>query len=170
MLKRQSITINEHILLLLSKIREWKQNHVITSKIGGILTFNQDWQAHQFVNINDVIFNITPPSQQMSGWMKVKGNGTGNIKPGQKVQVELENYPALKYGFIEGTVNSINLIPDQHGYLVKLKFKSPLVTTYNISLEGQSYLIGSGKIITQPRRLLTRFTDKIFYALNFTEL
>lgn len=153
-------------LLLLSQIRKWKQKHLLVAKINGEVSFNQAWKHHQFVHLDDTMFSIAPANQQMEAWMKVSGNGVGKIKPGQRVHIELENYLPAEFGLIEGLVSSINTIPDEKGYLVKLTLPKQLTSSYGIVLKGHPYLRGTGKIITRPRRLLSRFTDKINYAFD----
>lgn len=165
-LQKKLATINDQRTLLLSKIKEWKLEHLLTSPINGTLSFNQDWKTYQYVNANETLFTIIPKDQKMDGWMNVNSNGMGKIKPGQKVQIELVNFPAAEYGLFEGIVKSINSVPDQHGYLVKLSLPNDLTSSYGFELQGHAYLEGSAKIITKPRRLLARFTDKITYAFK----
>ena len=160
------VNINEQRSYLLSKIREWKEQHLILAQTSGTLSFNQHWKNKQFVQKGDTLFNIIPLIQQMDAWMIVSGKGVGKIKAGQKVQIELENYPATEFGLLEGMVRTINAVPDQEGYLVKIDIPNEMTTSYGIAFNSHPYLQGTGKIITQPRRLLTRFTDKLMYAID----
>ena len=169
-LQKERTHINEQRALLLSKIQAWKLKHLLISPISGTLSFNQAWKPHQFVNANDTLFTIIPKDQKMDGWMNVSSQGVGKIKPGQKVQIELVNYPAVEYGLFEGVVKSINSVPDKHGYLVKLALPNELTSSYGVELAGHAYLEGSARIITRPRRLLSRFTDKITYVFKDVDL
>lgn len=165
-LELETESIQEHKLLLLSKIREWKQKHMLISQISGTVSFNQAWKLHQFVNLDDTLFTVIPSSQQMDAWMMVSGNGVGKIKPDQYVQIELENYPSAEFGLLEGKVVSINKVPNKQGYLVKLSLPDQLISNYGVTFADDPFLKGRGKIITKPRRLFTRFTDKITYAFD----
>lgn len=155
--------------LMLSKIKRWEKVHLIVSQMNGIVSFNQSLKPHQFVRSDEILFSIIPVSDSMEAWMKVSGRGVGKVKPGQHVQIELENYLAAEFGTFQGVVSSISTVPDKQGYLVKLTLPKQLISSYGVALKSQPMLKGVGKIITKPRRLITRFTDKITYALSHIE-
>jgi multidrug efflux pump subunit AcrA (membrane-fusion protein) len=163
--KKEEEIVDKSILLL-SKVKSWKKNHVIVAKISGNISFNQYWKKNSIVDKDTALLNIIPSSPSMGAWMRVSGKGVGKIKSGQLVQIELDNYPAVEFGTINAKVESINMIPSSDGYLVKLELPSKLISSYGKIFEGITYLKGNGKIITQPRRLLTRFTDKILYSAD----
>jgi len=158
--------ITEKSLLFISKIKEWKKEHLVVAKISGDVSFSQDWKKNNQVVENTTLLSIIPKDQRMGAWMKVSGLGVGKIKSGQTVQIELENYSAAEFGTIEAKVNSINMIPSEDGYLVKLDIPKNMKSSHGKVFTGIPYLKGNGKIITQPRRLLTRFTDKIWYSVD----
>jgi multidrug resistance efflux pump len=158
--------IVEKSLLLLSKIKTWKKDHLVVAKISGKISFSQDWKKNSVINKDTTLLLIIPNSQKMGAWMKVSGFGVGKIQTGQTVQIELDNYPAAEFGTITAKVNSINMIPSHDGYLVKLAIPENMISSYGKDFDGIPYLKGNGKIITQNRRLLTRFTDKIWYSIE----
>ncbi len=158
--------VEQQRLLLLSKIKQWQLQHLILARSSGHITFNQSLKPYQFVRQDQVIFSITPPGKRMDAWMKVNGKGLGKLKPGLKVQITLESFPAAEFGILEAQVYSFSPIPDQEGYLVKLTLPEKLISSHGISLNGHPYMKGSGKIITQSKRLLTRFVDNISYAFS----
>lgn len=71
-------------------------------------------------------------------------NNFGKIKVGQKVNIELDNYPDTEFGVLNGTVKSIFVIPDKEGlYFIDVKlgldklnpWPDKMITSYNKEIE-----------------------------------
>jgi len=60
--------------------------------------------------------------------------GAGKVKPGQKVNIKLTNYPYLEYGMVRGVVTRLSGVPNQNNYLVEVSLPSGLKTNYKKQL------------------------------------
>lgn len=153
---------------LKKSIKDWESRYVLKSNIYGKVSFLNYWSVNQNVNQGDLVFTIIP-SKNSSFVAKLKSpaQNSGKIKIGQRVNIKLENYPDTEFGTLQGTVNSISLIPTQEGqYLINVSLPSTLVTSYNKTIAFKQEMRGSAEIITQDLRLIERFFYQIKKAVN----
>ena len=85
---------------------------------------------------------------------------SGKVKPGQKVNIRLQNFPENEYGILRGTVKNISLTPTQDGahayYSVEITLNDGLITTYEKELPYISDMQGQADIITEDISFLER--------------
>jgi HlyD family secretion protein len=85
---------------------------------------------------------------------------SGKVKPGQKVNIRLQNFPENEYGILRGTVKNISLTPTQNGgmayYSVEITLNDGLITTYKKELPYISDMQGQADIITEDISFLER--------------
>ena len=105
----------------------------------------------------DEIMTIIPGDKNYYGNAKVQIAGSGKIKIGQKINIKFDNYPYGEYGIIEGSVQSISLIPKENTYNVTAQLLNGLLTSYGKKLEFKSEMSGQAEIITEDLRLIERF-------------
>ena len=125
------------------------------------LTF---WNKNQVVNTGDLIFTIIPTNNEsFIGKIIAPAANSGKIKKGQKVQIQLANYPSDEYGELNGNVKIISLVPNQEGfYLIDVALPKKLITTYTKEIDFRQEMKGTANIITEDLRLIERF----FYQLK----
>ncbi|MCJ8269176.1 MAG: HlyD family secretion protein [Psychrosphaera sp.] len=153
---------------LASQIDQWQQKYLLTSPSEGVVAFSNYWSVNQHVKSGDVVVNVVNADSTKMGKMELNQQGAGKVKIGQRVYIELVSFPAHEYGRLEGKVQAISLVPGQNGYLVDVELPQDLTTTYGRKLPFSPNLLGTAKVITQDRRLLERFLDKIIYAFDQT--
>ncbi|MFT4927280.1 MAG: multidrug efflux pump subunit AcrA (membrane-fusion protein) [Phenylobacterium sp.] len=151
---------------LMSQIDQWQQTYLLVAPTAGSASFSNYWSINQQVKIADVVVSIVNGSVSKVGKMWVDQRGAGKIKPGQSVSIELASFPAQEYGKLEGTVKSIALLPDSRGYMVDVALPDTLTSSYGKSLGFTPNMTGKAKVVTQKKRLLERFLDKIIYAFD----
>ena len=140
-------------------IRDWESRYVLKSNIEGKVSFLNYWSVNQTVNQGDLVFTIIP-SENSSFVAKLKSpaQNSGKIKIGQSVNIKLESYPDTEFGTLQGTVNSISLIPNQEGlYLINVDLPQTLITSYNKTIAFKQEMRGTAEIITEDLRLIDRF-------------
>lgn len=93
---------------------------------------------------------------------KVQLSGSGHIKTGQQVHIKLDNYPSAEHGMLEGTVETISLLPKEQNYLIRIKFSDGLRTTYGKTIDLKQEMVGQAEIVTRDVRLMERF----FYQMR----
>ncbi|MEK6153677.1 HlyD family efflux transporter periplasmic adaptor subunit [Flavobacteriaceae bacterium 3-367] len=145
-------------------IKNWELKYVLVSSIAGRVSFLSFRNENQTVNQGDLVFTIVPKGNSaFLGKIKAPARNSGKIKTGQAVNIRLANYPYTEFGMLEGSVQSISLVPDNEGnYLIDVKLPEKLITTYNKEIEFKQEMRGTVQIITQDLRLIERF----FYQLK----
>lgn len=149
---------------LMSALEQWKYKYVVESPIDGTITFINYWSKNQWVTTGERIASvIAQDSMEVVGRMNVPSANFGEVEIGQPVYVRLKSYPYLRFGMLRGVVRNISAIPDvQTGtYIVEVVFPNGLTTTYRKSLSLIQRMDGTGKIVTQDRRLIEIFTEPI---------
>lgn len=149
---------------LKKEIDDWEKKYVLRSSIGGQVTFLSVWDKNQIVQLGDLIFTIIPIDERSYiGKIEAPAANSGKIKPSQKVQIQLANYPSDEYGELNGTIASISPVPNQEGnYLINVNIDQSLTTSYNKKIPFRQEMKGAAKIITEDLRLIERF----FYQLK----
>ena len=82
---------------------------------------------------------------------------TTDLRTGQRVVLELDKYPAGRFGYLEGSIQHI-LPPTTHDgeYQVTVGLSGGLVTTERMEVAFEQGLNGRAKIITDEQSLLAR--------------
>ena len=151
---------------LVNQLRSWEQVFVLKTPVEGEVTFTNYWSANQFVSSGNVVFTIIPEnSQDIIGKAIIPVLGAGKIKPGQKVNIKLDNYPHMEFGIIEGTIISISAVPvvSEKGnyYTAEIQLKNRLITNYKKELPFNQEMQGTAEIITKDRRLIERLIEPL---------
>lgn len=157
-------TMRQSFLQLKKDLTEWEQKFVLKSNIQGQVSFLSVWDKNQTVNIGDLIFTIIPIDERAYvGKIQAPAANSGKIKNGQKVQIQLANYPSDEYGKLNGNIASISPVPNQEGnYLIDVAIDKKLETSYGKTIDFKQEMQGNAKIITEDLRLMERF----FYQLK----
>ena len=113
-------------------IEDWKMTYLFISPAGGILSYNNVWQKNQNVNGGDKVFSIVASQTgDIIGKIKLPVNGSGKVKPGQRVNISVTGYPYMEFGFLTGTVVSVSLLTDSDSmYTVTVSLPQDLCTSY----------------------------------------
>jgi HlyD family secretion protein len=156
-------------------IEDWELNYVLQSPIKGKVTFTNYWIENQNVTSGSVVFNIVPDSTS-----KIIGKGmlpvsrSGKVKPNQKVNIRLQNFPENEYGILRGMVQHISLVPVQTGgaayYSVEIDLTNGLTTSYKKELPYLSDMQGQADIITEDISLLERLVLPLKKVLKESKL
>ena len=144
---------------LKKSIRDWENRYVLKSKMDGKVSFLSYWSVNQTVNQGDLVFTIIPSENSaFVAKLKSPAQNSGKVRVGQNVNIKLENYPDTEFGTLQGTVNTISLIPNQNGlYLIDVVLPSTLITSYNKTIDFKQEMRGTAEIITEDLRLIERF-------------
>jgi len=152
---------------LLAAIENWEQIYLLVSPIEGTVTFNTVWTNHQFVNASDKILAVVPELQgALVGKIHSPAEFSGKIRTGQKVNIKLAGYPYMEYGTLQGTVESISLIPENNNYTIDITLPAGLKTNTGKELNFTGELSGQAEIITDDRSLFERVLSPLKYLLK----
>lgn len=150
-------------LQLRTEIRHWEMQYVLRSPIEGKVSFTHYWSVNQNVTSGSEIFTVVPLSGfEILGKASLPTARSGKVKVGQKVNIQLDNFPENEYGVIQGKVANISLISTNDGasnynYTVEISLPQNLETTYRKTLPYMPNMQGTAKIITEDISLLERF-------------
>lgn len=145
-------------------IRNWEYNYVLSSSIGGVVSFQQFWSANQYVAANDIVYTIMPlDKSRLLGKLVLPSQNAGKVTIGQKVLVKLDNFPYQQYGMLVGKVKSISVSPSSDGnYFVFISLPEGTKTSYQKNLGFDQELLGNAEIITEDLSV----AERIFYKIK----
>ncbi len=146
---------------LLAAIEIWENEFVLRAPTDGTVAFYDFWADQQFVTQGKSVFIIAPHISQLLGRIPVQQGGAGKVKPGQVVNIKLNDYPAREFGMVKGRVRSVSLVAQQGQQLVSVDIDYPLVTTYGRQIAFKQEMVGDARIVTNDRRLIGRLFDEI---------
>ena len=146
---------------LQADLLNWEMNYTLVAPIDGKITFTNFWVENQNVTAGSAVFTIVPDGRlTMIGKAQLPVARSGKVKPGQKVNIRLQNFPENEYGILRGTVKNISLTPTQTGemayYSVEITLNDGLITTYKKELPYMSDMQGQADIITEDISFLER--------------
>jgi len=147
-------------------IREWENKYVIKAPFTGTLEFFKFIDDGSFVQSSEPLFSVIPDNQFIKGHALLPNIGSGKVKLGQEVIIKLTSYPYQEYGYLEGTVKSISLLPKDNMYLISLDMPKGLISNTGIEFNFSKEMTGVGEIITNKRRLINRLYEKITHLIE----
>ena len=148
------------------QLEEWSKNTAWIAPFDGKILFNKQLHLHSFYKPTEASIVIVPQKSKYSGVISISNLGAGKVIKGQKVIIELIDFPKNDFGIIEGKVTSITSIAKDNKYEILVQLPASLKTSYNKELPAKAILKGSAKIITKDKRLLERFFEKIIVAIQ----
>jgi multidrug efflux pump subunit AcrA (membrane-fusion protein) len=156
--------INRQLNLLHSEIIEWKDVYVLEAAESGEVSYVKSVSEGEYIQPEKPLFAIIPSNKSKKGEITVSAAGLGKVQEGQRVIIELDEYPAHEYGQLNGEVVSVTKVSavvkeNQNSaaqYNVKVALADELKTTYNKPIKLDGELNGNAKIITHDRSILER--------------
>lgn len=147
-------------------INSWEKNTAWKAPFEGKILFNRQLNINSFYKAGDASLVLVPNGNRFNAIMKIKAEGAGKIKKGQKVFIELLDFPKNDYGALHGKVKSITSIAKEDTYEVEITLPKTLLTTYKKKIPTKAVLKGNAKILTQNKRLISRFFDKVINLIE----
>jgi len=105
---------------------------------------------------------VIPKDTRVIGYVQIPPQGIGRVKIGQRVNIQLANYPKQEFGQLRGEIVSLSQVPTmnpeskQGYYFAKVILPDGLKTTYNKELGRTAEMIGTASIITKDLSILER--------------
>lgn len=152
--------LNESVITLMTKIKDWETKNLLTSPINGKLDRSSLWSENQFIANGEVIATIIPKNPtEIICRAFANARAIGAIKQGQRVLIKLDGFNSQVFGSIEGVVSSVSNIPLNEEYLVKIELPSQLTTNEGKQIPLIQELTGVAEVITSEIRLLFKLID-----------
>lgn len=136
----------------------------------GRVTLVSYWSENQHVAVGDKLASIIPDGDtEVIGRMQVPTAGFGKVQVGQTVNVKLNGYPYMEFGVLRGTIRTLSAVPEQvqaqgvstAAYIAEVVFRDGMLTSYKKELPMIQQMDGTGEIITEDMRLISRFVQPI---------
>ena len=159
--KAQNLLIEE-MNVLKSRLTFWEQTFIVRSPIAGIVSFTNFYNKNQQVKKDEIVFAVIPEKQSLIiGRISLPLKGAGKVTIGQRVNIRFDNFPYMEYGFLNGTIKNISLMPNNENYVVEVELPQDMKTNYNIPLKFSQEMKGTAEIITEDLRLIERFFNPV---------
>ena len=157
----QKNTFIQALHTLQSQIEAWQFKYLLEAPVSGTVSFAGFFQENQEIKTGQQLFYIIPPNTKYFVEMMIPQYNFGKVKEGQKVLLKFQAYPYQQYGSVEGTIEHINTLPSDSGYLAKVILPKGLLTNYQKPLQYRHGLFAQAEIITENMRLLQRFYSNL---------
>ncbi|WP_312330131.1 HlyD family efflux transporter periplasmic adaptor subunit [Sphingobacterium sp.] len=114
-------------------------------------------------NTLDMIIWVVPEAKTFEIKLSYKDDKSGQVSKGQKVKMYLSEYPADKYGYIEGQVQEVYpfKLEDKNQALVRISTPK-LRTSQNVDIPLRHVMNGNAEIILSNNTIYTRIFNSIF--------
>lgn len=143
---------------LQNAINGWELNYCLISPIKGKITFSTYRIENLYVSQGENIFTVVPEeSDILLGKANLPIYRSGKVIEGQRVIIRFNNFPDQEFGFVEGRVSSVSLVPSDENYLVEIALPNGLKTNYGKELPASQEMKASADIVTEDLRLIERF-------------
>lgn len=158
--------IKNGLELIANQITGWQQNFSIKASYNGRVNYLSNFNEQQFVSSGTPLFAILPNDNRVIGFLQIPSLGFGKIKKGQRVNIQLTNFPQHEFGQLYGEVMNISEIPTinpetkEGFYLVKVRLPNGLETSYHKKLDLTAEMIGTADVITEDLRVLERIFNQ----------
>lgn len=154
--------INNNITVLKKMIDEWMVKYLVCSPISGRVTFTKYWSKNHVISSGERLATVVPASEsQIICRANVPSTTIGKVEKGQKVNLKLSGYPFMQYGMLEGTVNTISLVPENNEYIVEIGLQKGMKSNYSEQLKLIQEMGGTAEIVTKRTRAINRFINPL---------
>lgn len=148
-------------------IEEWRQLYLLHSPITGRVSYNNLWKVNQNIVSGDKAFAIINSKNQTTiGKAKIPVAGSGKVKVGQRINIQLDGYPYLEYGFLTGRITSVASMPDEDVYSATFEVENSKSTSYGKAIRQVGDLSGIGEIITDDLSVAERLIGPLRYLFH----
>lgn len=157
--------IQDNVKVLIEYIHHWKEKHILTSTVNGVVNFIQPLKKNYYASFDQELIVIIPPTHNspiVTG--KIPSNEYAKVKRGQKVLIGLDAFPLQEYGYLNANVISVSEVSINNEYIVNMQLSNNLTTTYKQIIPTQAILTGRAEIITDDKSVLDRLltSTKLF--------
>lgn len=155
-------TTDNVIKELTAQLKRWKENFLFIAPSNGIIAYMGIIENEQHIEAGKALFAITSTAKQLIAKAELPLSGSGKVKVGQAVNIQLSSYPYEQFGMLVGKIESISQVPEKENYTVLISLPNGMITTFNKQLNSKPQLQGQTEIITEDLRLL----ERVFYQFR----
>lgn len=160
--KGRFLLLKESYQGLLAEIESWFNNYVLVAAVDGKIAYAQLWNERQYINSGTTVMRILPQNDQIIARVLLPIQGSGKVKKGQLVNIELAAFPRNEYGLLKAEVKEIGMLPQENSLVVEVMLTNGMQTNYKKDLPFRPNMQGRAEIITKARRLIERLLESIW--------
>ena len=155
-----------------AQITQWEKNYLLVSPTNGVVAITKYWQKNQNITAGETMMTVVPDgASAYFGKLYLSQRGAGKVKEGQKVDIKLDDYPYMEFGFIQVTLSSISMLPyndETKGnvYVLEVSLPDSLVTQYGTHIPYRPEMTGVAEVITGDLSVLDRLLNPIRTVLK----
>lgn len=166
-MKENETTLYAALQSVRNDIKVWRQTYLLASPVSGVLSYANIWKANQNVSAGDKVFSVTSRKKGfVLGKIQIPVAGSGKVRAGQRVNIKLDGYPYLEYGFLTGKISTVASMPDSEVYMATVEIPSPLKTSYHKDVTMHGDLTGTAEIITNDMSVAERMLSPFRYIIK----
>ncbi len=159
--------MEDQLLKLKTRLDWWIQNYLLVSPTRGKVTFTSFWSENQSVREGETVMTVVPGGDnEIIARIKIPMAGSGKVREGQDVNIQLDSYPYLEYGMVQGRIRSRSLVPQDNLYVLDVELPDGLSTFYGKQLDFSQSMSGRAEIITEDMRLIDRLVYPFKYLVE----
>lgn len=154
--------ILNNIRTLKNQIKHWRDNYLLSSPIKGTVTLTTFWSENHVVTAGERLATVVPDDcSEIICRAIVPSSGIGKVEKGQQVNIKLTGYPFMEHGMLTGKISTVSLVPEEEGYIVEIKVKKGMKSSYSEQLKLVQEMDGTAEIITAEMRMIYRFINPL---------
>jgi hypothetical protein len=135
---------------------DWLIKYVLVAPSAGRITYLTILDNNRFIPAHRELVSVVTSTDSLIGRMHIPLENSGRVKPNQKVNILLHDYPYYEYGLLVGKVESISAVSADNQYFVKIAIPNGLLSSYNKEIPFKNELLGNSEIITEDLRVIER--------------
>ena len=123
--------------------------------------------VNQNITTGQHIFSVVESRKShFVGKVLLPATGFGKVKEGQRVNIMLDGYPYLEFGYLRGTVSGLSAVANQDVYVATITLPQGLHTTVGRELRFTGELSGQAEVITEDISLAVRIIQPLRYIFH----
>ena len=154
------------------QITQWEKSFLLVSPTSGVVAITKYWQKNQNITAGETMMTVGPNgASSYSGKLYLSQRGAGKVKEGQKVNIKLDDYPYMEFGFVQVSLSGISLLPYNDAalgnvYVLEVQLPDSLVTQYGTHIPYRPEMTGTAEIITDDMSVFDRLINPIKAVVN----
>jgi len=141
---------------MLAFLDNWQLGHELRAPITGTVHLPARLAEQQVVKQGEVLYLIAPADSAFVVEAMLPTSGSGKVKVGQTVYVELEGFPKAEYGRLIGRVTTLGTVANEKGYRAEVALPAGLSTTFLRQLPFRPEMAVRVEVVTNDRSALGR--------------
>lgn len=148
-------------------IGQWEYLYAFVVPASGVLSYTNVWAVNQNIATGEHIFSVVGAKDTgFVGKVLLPSAGVGKVKNGQRVNIMLDSYPYLEFGYLHGTVSALSSVANRDVYVATISLPNGLQTTVDRQLDFNGELSGQAEIITEDISLALRIIQPLRYIFQ----